>query len=155
MISVEHQLNPKLTSRIVHRFDCVYPTRTARFGNAMTATGVLNLRHASYAYDFQSIEKDCKCTTCRPRSEGGLEITRAYIHHLAAKETAGAHLLSVHNVFYLLDLLRRARQAILNDEYPRFLRNHFHKMFKGQKDLYPEWAVDALKGVNVDITMDT
>ncbi len=94
-------------------FDCVWPTRTAvkldsitalslflrntksliqRFGNAITSSGNLNLRHASFATDFSPIELDCTCTCCRPASEGGLGITRAYIHHVAAKETAGAHL---------------------------------------------------------------
>ncbi|KAL8891296.1 MAG: hypothetical protein Q9215_001709, partial [Flavoplaca cf. flavocitrina] len=72
-------------------FDCVWPTRTARFGNAITSSGNLNLRHASFATDFAPVEPDCTCTCCRPVSEGGLGITRAFIHHVAAKETAGAH----------------------------------------------------------------
>ncbi|KAL8931486.1 MAG: hypothetical protein Q9211_006929, partial [Gyalolechia sp. 1 TL-2023] len=72
-------------------FDCVWPTRTARFGNAITSTGNLNLRHASFASDFSSIEATCTCTCCRPVSAGGLGITRAFIHHVAGKETAGAH----------------------------------------------------------------
>jgi queuine tRNA-ribosyltransferase catalytic subunit len=86
---------------------------------------------------------------CRAPSEGGLGITRAYIFHVAAKETAGAHLLSIHNVHYLLDLMRRARQAIIDDRYPAFVKAFF-------KDLYPEgdfpeWATTALKGVGVDL----
>ena len=63
-----------------------------RFGNAIVPTGNLNLRHASFANDFATIEADCKCPCCRPEEDGGLGITRAYIHHVAAKETAGAHL---------------------------------------------------------------
>ncbi|PTU20239.1 hypothetical protein P175DRAFT_0517219 [Aspergillus ochraceoroseus IBT 24754] len=73
-------------------FDCVWPTRTARFGNAVVSTGTLNLRNAAFACDFSPVEEGCTCATCRPREQGGLGITRAYIHHLAAKETAGAHL---------------------------------------------------------------
>ena len=96
-------------------FDCVWPTRTAvrktrktpsnlrvlkatdtelhqRFGNAIVSTGTLNLRHASFANDFATIEADCTCPCCRPEKDGGLGITRAYVHHVASKETAGAHL---------------------------------------------------------------
>ncbi|KAI1938924.1 hypothetical protein LOZ66_003000 [Ophidiomyces ophidiicola] len=73
-------------------FDCVWPTRTARFGNAVTPNGTLNLRHASFANDSKPIDENCLCTSCRPKSKGGLGISRAYIHHLASKETVGAHL---------------------------------------------------------------
>lgn len=63
-----------------------------RFGNAITAHGVLNLKHARFAADFSPIEPECTCTSCRSTEQGGLGITRAYISHLAAKETVGAHL---------------------------------------------------------------
>jgi tRNA-guanine transglycosylase len=151
-------------------FDCVWPTRTAvslsslpflfiytkhfsqqRFGNAITSTGVLNLRHAAYSSDFSAVEPNCKCTICCPASEGGLGLTRAYIHHVAAKETAGAHLLSIHNVHYLLDLMRRIREAIIADTYPQFLRDYFSTLYAGDKTKYPTWIVDALKGVNVNL----
>ena len=132
-------------------FDCVWPTRTARFGNAVTGSGQLNLRHQSFAEDFRPIEEGCTCTCCRPTSEGGLGITRAFIYHTAAKETAGAHLLSMHNVHFLLDLMRRVREAILEDRYPQFLKAYFEKMYQGEKDKYPGWAVDALKGGGVDL----
>lgn len=58
----------------------------------MTANGTLNIRNHSYAADFSSIEEGCGCACCRPKEKGGLGITKAYIHHLAAKETVGAHL---------------------------------------------------------------
>ncbi len=63
-----------------------------RFGNAITSTGTLNLRHASFANDFDTIDADCDCICCKPEDQGGLGITRAYIYHVASKETAGAHL---------------------------------------------------------------
>jgi queuine tRNA-ribosyltransferase catalytic subunit len=52
----------------------------------------MNLRHSRYAEDFGPIDSDCVCTCCRPKSDGGLEISRAYVHHIATKETVGAHL---------------------------------------------------------------
>ena len=135
-------------------FDCVWPTRTARFGNAITSTGTLNLRHASYACDFGPVEEECKCICCRPQSEGGLGVTRAYIYHMAAKETAGAHLLSMHNVHYLLNLMGRAREAIVDERYPEFLREYFFKLYAGEKEKYPLWAVVALRGVGVNLMAD-
>ena len=131
-------------------FDCVWPTRTARFGNAITKYGVLNLKHASYSKDFGPVDEECKCTACRTREDnGGLGVTRAYIHHLAAKETVGAHLLTMHNVHWMLNLMKRARNAIIADEYPAFARQFFKDYFANKE--VPQWAIDALLRVNIDI----
>lgn len=130
-------------------FDCVYPTRTARFGNAITRYGVINVRNKKYADDFGAVEEGCKCPICKPKEEGGLGVTRAFVHHLATRETAGAHLLTLHNVYYQLELMRQARQAILRDEYPEFVQQFFKDLY-ANKD-YPAWAVDALKKVNIDL----
>ncbi|OBT81544.1 hypothetical protein VE02_09473 [Pseudogymnoascus sp. 03VT05] len=125
-------------------------TWTARFGNAVTGKGVLNLRHARYADDLGLIEEGCGCRCCRTR-EGGLGVTRAFAHHLAAKETVGAHLLTMHNVWYQLELMRGVRQAIVEDRYLAFLRRFFSDLYEGDCERYPEWAVNALRGVGVDL----
>ncbi|KAI5810861.1 queuine tRNA-ribosyltransferase [Pyronema omphalodes] len=157
-------------------FDCVWGTRTARFGNAITSEGVLNLRNAKYANDFGPVDPDCTCIICSPQdsparppinntlgmpsyadtnySAKGLGISRAYIHHLAAKETAGAHLLTMHNVAYLLGLMNKAQKAVMEDRYPQFLKDTFGKWYKGDKEKFPKWAVDALRGVGVDLMED-
>jgi len=133
-------------------FDCVWPTRTARFGNAITKHGVLNLRQAKYASDFGPVEEGCGCVCCRKEGEeGALGITRAFVHHLAAKETVGAHLLTMHNVWYQLELMRNVRRAIVDDRYPAFLRQFFRDLYDGDKTKYPEWAVESLRTVNVDL----
>ncbi|MCJ1465488.1 hypothetical protein MMC07_004106 [Pseudocyphellaria aurata] len=132
-------------------FDCVWPTRTARFGNAIIATGNINLRHSSHAYDFSPIESDCTCPCCLAPDKGGLGITRAYVHHLAGKETAGAHLLSMHNIHHLLALMRAARTAVIQDAYPDFLRAYFSTRYDGDKSKFPAWAVTALRRVGVDL----
>jgi len=131
-------------------FDCVWPTRTARFGNAITRQGVLNLRHARYANDFGPIEEDCGCVCCRD-GEDSLGVTRAFVHHVAAKETVGAHLLTIHNVWYQLALMRRVRAAIIEDRYPAFLKEFFSDLYGGGRSKYPDWAVDALRGVGVEL----
>lgn len=131
-------------------FDCVWPTRTARFGNAITPHGVLNLKNARYAADYAPMEHGCTCTACRPREEGGLGITRAAIYHLAAKETVGAHLVTMHNVHHMLDLMRRIREAIAQGRYPEFAKEFFGKYFPREKGP-PDWAVEALRSVGIDL----
>ncbi|MCJ1413613.1 hypothetical protein MMC19_007735 [Ptychographa xylographoides] len=132
-------------------FDCVWPTRTARFGNAITSVGTLNLRNACFISDFSPIEPGCGCTCCRSRDDGGLGITKAYIHHVASKETAGAHLLTMHNVHYLLHLMGQVRAAIIEDSYPNFVRAYFYRLYAGDTSKYPSWAVTALSAVGVDL----
>ena len=131
-------------------FDCVWPTRTARFGNAVTCDGVLNLRNVGYASDFSPIEAGCTCQCCRPVEEGGLGITKAFIYSVASKETAGAHLLTIHNVHYLLSLMGSVRDAILEDRYPQFLRQYFQRLYKHPSNI-PEWVITALRRVHVDL----
>ncbi|CAL5869421.1 uncharacterized protein PFLUO_LOCUS3650 [Penicillium psychrofluorescens] len=135
-------------------FDCVWPTRTARFGQAIVSSGTLNIRHKEFAQDFGPIDKDCTCACCRPTEQGGLGITRAYMYHVAAKETVGAHLLTIHNVHFLLSLMNAVHQAIREDRYPDFVRQFFSNQYGGDKSKYPEWAVGALRGVGLDLLAD-
>ncbi|KAK7553778.1 queuine tRNA-ribosyltransferase [Phyllosticta paracitricarpa] len=130
-------------------FDCVWPTRTARFGNALTSGGVLNLGRMAFANDFGPIEEGCTCNCCRPREEGGLGITRAFIYHVASKETAAAHLLTMHNVHYQISLMASVRKSIIEDQFPQFLRGFFLKLYPNKK--YPAWIVGALRGVGVQL----
>lgn len=125
--------------------------RLKRFGNAITKHGVLNLRQKQYATDFGPVEDGCTCPICRPRSEGGMGVTRAFVYHIATKETVGAHLLTMHNVHYQLELMRQARKAILKDEFPEYVAQFFSDLYNGDKTKYPSWAVDALRNVNIDL----
>ena len=98
----------------VDMFDCVLPTRTARMGTAFSSTGRMNMRNAKYTRDFTPLDHNCTCPTCQ-------NYTRAYLRHLVKQnEMLGAILLSVHNLHFLLDLMRRARQAVLAGEYEQF-----------------------------------
>ena len=102
----------------VDMFDCVFPTRVARNGTAMTGRGRLVIRNAVYAEDFRPIDEHCRCYTCR-------NFSRAYIRHLfKAEETFGLRLLSIHNLHFLLDFVRQIREAIEADAFPEF-RRHF------------------------------
>jgi queuine tRNA-ribosyltransferase len=92
-------------TRGVDLFDCVLPTRLARHGTMLTSDGRLNLRNARFARDD------------RPIDEEGPELSRrwsrAYLRHLLkVDEPSGARLLTLHNVAWILDLVRRARDAV-------------------------------------------
>ena len=99
----------------VDMFDCVLPTRTGRMGTAFSSTGRMNMRNAKYARDFGPLDASCTCETCT-------HYTRAYIRHLVKQnEMLGGILLSMHNLHFLIDLMRRARQAVLDGAYEEFL----------------------------------
>jgi queuine tRNA-ribosyltransferase len=64
---------------------------------------------------------------------------------------AGAHFLTIHNVFYQLDLMGKARKAIKEDRYPKFVCDFFSTLYHGDKQRYPKWAVDALNSVGINL----
>jgi queuine tRNA-ribosyltransferase len=100
----------------IDMFDCVLPTRTARMGTAFSNEGRLNLKNARFRSDRRPLVEGCGCPACA----GGF--TRDYLHHLVRQhEMTGAILLSLHNIYYLLDLMRRARQAIIDGTYESFV----------------------------------
>ncbi|KAL9107185.1 MAG: hypothetical protein Q9227_007885 [Pyrenula ochraceoflavens] len=149
-------------------FDCVWPTRVARFGTALHPQGPLNLRNRQYTHDPSPVVPGCTCTVCRPRSQGGLGLSRSYIHHLAGKETVGAN-------ESVVGFMGRIREAILEGRFPEFIKEFFREMYGGGSGRGneesgedggqevvgkkknergkgpPEWAVEALRGVGVDL----
>ncbi|CAJ1075231.1 queuine tRNA-ribosyltransferase catalytic subunit 1 [Xyrichtys novacula] len=78
-------------------FDCVFPTRTARFGSALVPWGSLQVKHKQYAKDFQPIDPDCQCPTCKRHS-------RAYLHALFKSDTAAMHHVTIHNIAYQVSI---------------------------------------------------
>lgn len=110
-------------ARGVDMFDCVFPTRVARNGMAMTHTGRLTVRNAKYAHDFHPIEEGCQCYTCRNYS-------RAYIRHLfKAEELLAYRLVSIHNLYFLLQFMRDMRQSIFDGTFREF-RKDFWKRYQ-------------------------
>jgi queuine tRNA-ribosyltransferase len=100
--------------RGVDIFDCVLPTRLARHQTAMTRTGRINLMNAVHSRDPRPIDETCGCYTCR-------QFSRAYLRHLiAAKEMLSGTLISIHNLFTLLELVRDARKAIQAGQFDTF-----------------------------------
>ena len=92
--------------RGVDLFDCVAPTRMGRNGTAFTSEGRLNVKRAELRADERPLDPGCDCPTCT-------RFSRAYLRHLyVADEMLGLRLLSLHNVHYLVTLMRSARDAI-------------------------------------------
>ncbi|MGH3003022.1 MAG: tRNA-guanine transglycosylase, partial [Gaiellaceae bacterium] len=101
----------------VDMFDCVLPTRTARTGSALTGEGRLNLRNARFARDPAPLDEGCDCPACA-------RFTRAYIRHLVNQnELLGLRLLSLHNLRFLLELTRGAREAIERGGFASYKRD--------------------------------
>jgi queuine tRNA-ribosyltransferase len=99
----------------VDMFDCVMPTRNARNGWLFTRYGDLKLRNARYKTDDTPIDASCGCYTCQ-------NFSRAYVHHLQkVDEILGAHLASIHNLFYYLNLMKEMRQAIEAGQFDQFV----------------------------------
>jgi queuine tRNA-ribosyltransferase len=105
------------TRRGVDLFDCVAPTRMGRNGTAFTSAGRLNVRRAELRESALPLDPECDCSTCT-------RFSRAYIRHLfASDETLGLRLLSLHNVHFLVALMRHARAAILDGTFDRWSRD--------------------------------
>lgn len=104
--------------RGIDMFDCVLPTRNGRNGTVMTSRGRLIVRDAKYARDFSPIDPECDCYACR-------NFSRAYIRHLLkAQEVLGIRLTTWHNLKFLINLMKKVRQAIMDDRLADF-RNEF------------------------------
>ncbi|VDM43780.1 unnamed protein product [Toxocara canis] len=124
-------------------FDCVYPTRTARFGSALVRNGgLMHLTRNEYAEDFSPIDEYCSCYTCK-------NYTRAYLHAVINQESLGCHLLSLHNVQHQLDLMCRVRDAIENDNVEMFLKRFLAEQYPNGD--VPLWVKEAI--VYMDYTI--
>ncbi len=100
--------------RGVDIFDCVMPTRVARHGAALTPGGRVNMRNLDHAQSDQPIDLECDCYTCQ-------QFTRAYIRHLVkADELLGHHLLSLHNIRFLIRHMQAMRNAILDGSLEQY-----------------------------------
>ncbi|MEM1158109.1 MAG: tRNA guanosine(34) transglycosylase Tgt [Verrucomicrobiota bacterium] len=112
----------EMVRRGVDMFDCVLPTRVARNGAAYTRQGLINLRSAAYQYDPDPIDPAGTCYACQ-------NFSRAYIRHLLKSgEILGLRLVTLHNVWFYLNLMREMRAAIADGTFSAwaddFLRNY-------------------------------
>eukprot|EP01089_Gocevia_fonbrunei_P017975 TRINITY_DN5990_c0_g1_i1.p1 TRINITY_DN5990_c0_g1~~TRINITY_DN5990_c0_g1_i1.p1 ORF type:complete len:398 (+),score=95.10 TRINITY_DN5990_c0_g1_i1:36-1229(+) len=130
----------------VDMFDCVFPTRTARFGTALVNIegGMMHLKKSEYQNDFNRLDDECDCMVCE-------KYTRAYLHGLVTgdKDMAVGQLLSYHNISYQMRLMRNLRNAILAGKLENFVQDFFLKIFP--RKMYPVWATDALTEAGITL----
>ncbi len=108
----------------VDTFDCVTPTRNGRTGGLYTSEGKIQIPNAQYQYDYGPLDEGCACPVCKNH-------TRAYVHHLfRTHEMLGPILASMHNIFFLTNLCKQIREAILNDQFDQFKDGFLEKYRK-------------------------
>lgn len=105
-------------ARGIDMFDCVLPTRLARHGNFLTEFGRQDVTRSEFATDEKSIDPNCGCYTCG-------RFSKSYLRHLMIeKEILGHRLLTIHNLFFLLNLMRRIRAEIEAGTFKKFTKKY-------------------------------
>lgn len=129
----------------VDQFDCVFATRTARFGSAITDYGFLKLKTEKNKFDFGPIDVNCKCEVCKKYS-------RSYLYFLLNNNPRAVEMISFHNVYYLLNLMKKIREAIINGKVNEFIEDFLNKQYKDSKDGIPDWVVNTLTKAGCDMS---
>lgn len=112
----------------VDMFDCVMPTRNGRNGTVFTNSGPINIKNAKYRDDFGPIDGTCSCYTCK-------NFTRAYLRHLfQAEEILVLRLASYHNLYFYIDLMKRARRTIFQGEFKSWKREFLSHYLDREKE---------------------
>lgn len=108
----------------VDMFDCVLPTRNARHGSFFTHEGNKIIKNKAYEFDFTPLDPECNCSTCRNH-------TKAYIRHLyRGQESTAATLISIHNIYFLINLMKEIREAIAEDRFEEFGEEYLKRLKK-------------------------
>lgn len=122
------------------QFDCVFPTRTARFGSALIGLGrQISLLQSKYFTDLGPVDEACDCNTCTTT-------TRSYLSHLfRAKNPVACQLLTVHNLRFQMRFMEAIRTAIKEHRYPRFIEQVLVDVYGSAKAKdVPDWVAKAL-----------
>ena len=115
--------------RGVDMFDCVLPTRSGRTGQAFTSRGTVNIKNARHILDKRSLDNNCDCHTCK-------NFSRAYLHHLfKAQEILGLMLLSWHNIYFYITLMKNIRNSIKLREFDKFEKVFLEQYYSGDIEL--------------------
>ena len=108
----------------IDTFDCVTPTRIARNGSLYTRDGKISITNAKYIEDLGKIDSECVCYTCS-------NYTRAYLAHLfRAKEMLGATLASIHNLYFIVNLVKEIRQSMVDEKFFEFKKEWLGRYYK-------------------------
>ena len=98
----------------VDLFDSCFPTRNARHNELYTSTGKVNIENKQHHTDLKPLDEHCTCHTCK-------NYTRSYLHHLAkTKEVTGERLNTIHNIHFILNLMKEVRTSIKEQRFQQF-----------------------------------
>ena len=115
-------------ARGIDMFDCVMPTRNGRNAQAFTAEGTINIKKAVYRFDESPLCEECDCNACK-------NFSRAYIRHLFnVDEILGLQLVSLHNLRFFINLMEKARLAIIGSRFVEFKSEILSKMEKRKRE---------------------
>ena len=114
--------------RGIDMFDCVLPTRNARNASLFTRFGKLIIKNSGYAEDFSPVDPECRCSTCKNYS-------RAYLRHLFnTGEVSALRLATIHSLSFYMDLMRMAKDAILQNCFSEWRMEFLSKYRSNQTD---------------------
>merc|ERR1712232_478772 len=130
----------------VDQYDCVYPTRTARFGAALVHgkyPGTMRLKNTIYRDDHRPISNSCKCQNCP-------YYTRSQLHFMlkGSNESLGVQLMTHHNIAFMMNLMKDIRNAISHGSYKEFVHDYVQVMFPDD-DMLPTQHGHCYSGKNV------
>ncbi|HHJ63690.1 MAG TPA: tRNA-guanine transglycosylase, partial [Aquifex aeolicus] len=112
-------------ARGVDMFDCVVPTRNARTGTLFTSLGTVNIRQERYRRDYDPLDPECDCYTCR-------NFSRAYLRHLFVAEEISSYVLNtIHNIRFYMRMMEEIRRSIEEGRFEA-LRREMVERFTGK-----------------------
>ena len=124
-------------------FDCVFPTRTARFGQVFTKKGFMKLSKKEMDNDLSPLDAECTCPTC-------LKYSKSFLSQGFHQEETVCTLLSIHNICFLFNTMKELRKAIISQTLTEYVKNFMENWFGGIQNI-PTWVTDALTAVKMDI----
>ena len=115
--------------RWIDMFDCVLPTRIGRHGMAFGTYGNIRIKNEKHKFSTERLDPECNCKVCQ-------NYTRGYLRHLICEnEMYGMSLLSYHNLYFLLELSQKAREAIQQGNYENFRKDFWSKYQLSEKKI--------------------
>lgn len=105
-------------------FDCVAPTRIARNGGAYTKDGKINLMNEKFRDDLKPLDEGCECYTCKNYSSSYV----AHLHH--AREILGYTLTSIHNIYFITNMVSKMRETILSGGFENYKKDFLRKYYQ-------------------------
>lgn len=128
-------------------YDSVYPSRTARFGVALTSHGTLRIKNSKFAEDDRPLDEECNCMVCQ-------NYTRSTIHSLMVSGTMiGSRLMTYHNIAYMMNLMEQIRKSIKQQQFHQFVHRFLNQQFSSKAEV-PQWALDALSASGIGFVWD-